>query len=133
MGVAGTRPVAFLAVGSGVCVGFLIRAVATRLFASLRYIHRGAAAFPQNWRRTLFQIDVRCVPELVPGIGEEEPLFRLGPLVKAYIFGTNIGDKIFGALLIPVLFIPSLLYRYSLKSTCWLYLPLIYVAHLPER
>ena len=36
-------------------------------------------------------------------------------------------------LFIPVLFIPSLLYRYSLKSTCWLYLPLIYLAHLPGR
>ena len=122
-------------VGPGLNVGVLFRAVATRLVASLRHIHRGAAAFPKNWRHTLFQIDLRCAPELVPGIGDEIPRLKLGSAIKYFVSGTdtNIGTKFYGAILITIFFIPSLLYRYSIKSTCWLYLPLIYLAHLPGR
>ena len=113
--------------------GVLIRAVATRLLASLRHIHRGAADFPKNWRRTLFQIDLRCAPELVPGIGEEESEFSLEERIDEFISGAGIGEKTFQATFILIFFVPSLLYRYSIKSTCWLYLPLIYLAHLPGR
>ena len=44
-----------------------------------------------------------------------------------------MNERVFSALVIPIYFISSLLYRYTLKSTCWLYLPLIYVTHLPGR
>ena len=54
----GANPVIWALV-PGFGVGILMRAVAIRLFASLRHIHRGVAAFPKNWRRTLFQIDLR--------------------------------------------------------------------------
>jgi len=131
----GRGVVAMAWLGPGFSTGILLRAVATRLFASLRHIHRGAAAFPKNWRRTLFQIDLVCSPELVPSIGEEEPALNFGSLIEELFSGKDrdIADKMRGTILIVIFFAPSLLYRYSLKSTCWLYLPLIYVAHLPGR
>lgn len=58
---------------------------------------------------------------------------NIGSVIEDAFFNTGMDEKILGAILIPIVFLPSLLYRYSIKSTCWLYLPLIYVAHLPGR
>ncbi|MCP4182482.1 MAG: hypothetical protein GY761_04095 [Hyphomicrobiales bacterium] len=125
--------VAAVAALAGISVGTLIRAIATRFFASLRHIVKGVAAFQKNWQRTLFQIDLYHTPEMVPGVGEKIPDLNLGVMVEKTYSSNEISNKINIAITLPIIFILSLFYRYSLKSTCWLYLPLIYVAHLPGR
>ncbi len=122
-----------LALVPGIGVGVLTRAVATRFLASIRYIHRGVAAFPQNWQHTLFQTDLARAPEMIPGIGEAVPFMNLGRAIEQLRAMAETANKIYSAIVIATFFVPSLLYRYSIKSTCWLYLPLIYLAHLPRE
>lgn len=124
-----------LLVVPGLGVGILFRSIVVRVIASLLHIHNGVGAFPKNWRRTLFHIDVLRAPELIPGLGKIKPEYSFSGIVEKqilggdYEFATRIGIAFLGF----ITFVPSLLYRYSVKSTCWLYLPLIYVAHLPKR
>ncbi len=131
-----------LAIGIGMLVIFplalMLRAGATRVVASLRYLPAGVNDLPRNWARTVAQTDILLLPELVPGLNRSRPDISPGALARRE-FSTNqimTGDAIYGflftAIYLGVLFLPSVLWRYSLKSTAWLYLPLVYLAALPR-
>ncbi|MEM7428934.1 MAG: hypothetical protein AAF441_22845 [Pseudomonadota bacterium] len=129
LGTAGTV-VLFAMVCVGLFLGLLLRAVATRLLASLRYAHFGAANVPTNWQRLLFQVDVLKAPELLPNadrISDRLDFIKFTDGLR----GEDLKLKIALGVAIPIWFPPSLLYRYALKSTFWLYAPLIYVFSIP--
>jgi len=71
--------------------------------------------------------DVTRTPELVPGIVQNGKGFRLDELLKRSREGKT-HDKILCIAAFFFLFLPSLLWRYSLKSTVWFYAPMIYIA-----
>jgi hypothetical protein len=80
---------------------------------------------PTNFRRTLFVVDLRHPAQLVPGYSG-----RFASTSTAFL---ALGWNDFFAASINVLgyvsfFVPAYLYRLSIKSTCWLYLPLVYIA-----
>ena len=116
-------------VGVGVALGYLSRTIGIRVVASALHLRRGIFSLPKNWTRTLFRTDFTQAPELVPGANTQEIGLRLNNLWKPLLKDDDVLRGIVTAALLRILFIPALLYRYSIKSTCWLYLPLIYVAH----
>lgn len=102
-----------------------LRSVAIRLAATTFYLGNGLRDLPGNLRHALTAVDLRHPPELIPGLPSEHTLsFRS----MIGLFGNQ--SIAFRLIIIPVFmfcFLPAYLYRWSLKSTCWLYLPLIYL------
>ncbi len=79
-------------------------------------------AIPRNWARTTLSLDSFVPPELIP----DHPRANLGLVFEG--FKQRKGTRFISVLLLP-LFLPALLYRWSLKSTSIIYAPLVFVAH----
>ncbi|MGB0798474.1 MAG: hypothetical protein ACPGRD_04055, partial [Planktomarina sp.] len=105
--------------------------------ANFIYFSSGATQLNSNWIDALILVDVRSPINFM--LGSDEDFNRK--------WGVNLDRGIFErigflemalALLFQIfwaggIFLPALLYRYSIKSTCWFYLPLIYLTtKLPE-
>ena len=84
--------------------------------------------------------DLHHPPELIPGIELQSNLFRASPLrvsdwLEDFSVSKNPGRSVFetlsdwilGSVIIIFWFTPSLLYRWSLKSTAVLYAPLLWI------
>lgn len=112
----------------------LLVAISIRLLASLRHLFfKGICALPNNWWETVVLTDCTIAPELLPGIGEAETDRKLSTWLRSKSFDLDVTlwnrtAQLTAALL---LFAPAPLYRYSIKSTCWLYLPLVYLVSRP--
>ena len=74
---------------------------------------------------SLFVVDVRHPAELMPGYRDTELLTSDG-LFEHILSGDN---RLVDFTLYCVFFIPAYFYRLSIKSTCWLYWPLAYIAN----
>nr|VFJ61681.1 MAG: hypothetical protein BECKFW1821C_GA0114237_1001104 [Candidatus Kentron sp. FW] len=107
--------------------GIWLRSLAVRVLATLRHPLKGLKTLPDNWRRILWALDFHHIPELVPGLWVHNPSFMS---LSGFLNENRNGSweqRFITIMVIPTLFLPSFLYRWSLKSTCWLYLPLIYL------
>nr|VFJ91297.1 MAG: hypothetical protein BECKH772A_GA0070896_100309 [Candidatus Kentron sp. H]VFJ99183.1 MAG: hypothetical protein BECKH772C_GA0070978_1002923 [Candidatus Kentron sp. H]VFK00560.1 MAG: hypothetical protein BECKH772B_GA0070898_101951 [Candidatus Kentron sp. H] len=107
-------------------MGVWLRSLGVRVLATLAHPVQGLKALPENWRRILWAMDSRHAPELVPGLAAEDGRFSPSRLVKR-IRAVDWPKRLRLSPLILIWFLPGLLYRWSLKSTCWLYLPLLYL------
>nr|VFK16189.1 MAG: hypothetical protein BECKFM1743B_GA0114221_104071 [Candidatus Kentron sp. FM] len=135
--VAGAVAVAGAGAGAGavllglpfwvsLAAGIWLRSLGMRILATLFHPVRGIKELPANWRRMLLAMDSAHAPELVPGLSAKIEGLSLPGFVEDIRAG-DWGERLVAILLIPIWFLPGLLYRWSLKSTCWLYLPLIYL------
>lgn len=110
------------AAGAFALICFFIRCEAT-LVSILRHPLASAAAIPENWRRLVLATDSATDPEFLPG-NEAGPLSGLKVrlredkgLMRAFWVGVTL-------LLYPV----TAAYRWSVKATCLLYTPLLWLA-----
>lgn len=90
-------------------------------------------ALPANWNRVILSTDLAQPPELVPG-GDQHPVRKsLSFADETFnhwleVLRSERGWERMRTLTSGVLvFLPSILYRFSLKSTCPVYLPLLFV------
>ena len=113
--------------------GTAIRTLCIRFSATLMHLAAGVKTIGRNWNSLILSTDFLKFPEIVPGLSESNPSDSLNRVFQDMKDDDNRWFKAFALLGIATLFLPSLLYRYSLKSTCWFYAPLIYVAHLPAK
>lgn len=102
----------------------LIRVYATMSVAAREPI-TAMRAIPKNWARVNLSMDSFFPPELIP----EHPSVTFGLLVRAGSVHELIG-KVFQY---GPLFLPALLYRWSLKATSIIYAPLVFVAYSTFR
>ncbi len=117
--------------GPGVATGPFIRAFLIRFWATATHLDTGVQALPANWRDLTVRTDLLQPPELLPGLPDDHE-FRV-EYILGHVHEGPVFSKILSLIALPILYLPALLYRYSLKSTVWLYLPLIYITHLPAR
>lgn len=108
--------------------GILLRAIVSRFLATLRYsVFHGLKALPSNWWENCFIVDSNIKPELLPSINSRcEGLsldFAIDELKKDKFNPLNI----FVLITLVLFFLPSFLYRLSIKSTCWFYWPLFFL------
>lgn len=115
----------------GLFLGILLRALTTRVAASLVYFRSGLANLPDNWLRVVANSDTADLPELVPGVSRSAPELGLKGWLDETLNKTNRTDQVTRFLIAPILFLPPILYRWSLKSTWWFYLPLVYLLYRP--
>ena len=78
---------------------------------------------PKNWFRITFGVDTKVPPEVIP----EHSTAQIGALWEG--FPDNFPNRL--VLMIPFIpiFLPAILYRFSLKATSIIYAPLVFVAH----
>lgn len=131
--VAGEGELAIAIILAGIpwIVGVWLRSLGVRLVATLRHPWRGLCTMPENWRRIVWVLDSRHPPELVPGLMVQTPALSW-PEIQTIIRSHGIMRKLFGLLAFFCFFLPAILYRWSLKSTIWLYWPLLYLESLPQ-
>lgn len=118
----------------------LIRLWAT--VASLVRDFRGClVAFPSNWWRLVSQVDFTIFPDTIPGFRsrftETSPFLHDSWDVRARLENMRWSIRTckppwyielpMGTLTSALVFLPAWLYRWTLKSTFWLYLPLLWV------
>lgn len=113
----------------GFVLAIWVRAGLSRLLSTLRFLHVGLPHLPQNWRYNNFSSDIFHPPELVL----EHKTSRFDNLRTPHL-DKDIAksERHFRHILsmsIPFLYIPTLIWRWSIKSTAWFYLPLIW-AHV---
>jgi hypothetical protein len=121
------------------------------LVTAIRAPANTIASIPSNWQRYCLSMDTMHPPEMVPGM----ELVR--PTSVAYLhvseFLTNSGKLYFTrgdrtllvfvaqlplallavALCLAAFWLPAILYRWSLKSTTLVYLPLLWIIHQAKR
>ena len=109
---AGAGAVMGPVVAAALAMGILIRAFITRFWATATHFITGVRNFPRNWRRLMTQTDSFQPPDLIPGLPEGHAL-----RFEKWIHRKNEkwDNKAFAAIIAPVLFLPSLLDRYSLN------------------
>ncbi|MBF0384016.1 MAG: hypothetical protein HQL69_23615 [Magnetococcales bacterium] len=106
--------------------GILFRSLLVRTLATTFHPIAGLKCMPDNWRKIIWAIDSRHHPELVPDLAKRTNEFSLHYLLEN-INSKDLADTIVGILMFPIIMLPAIFYRWSLKSTCWLYLPLLYI------
>ena len=101
-----------------------------RIWATARYLHLGLFQFPANWYHLALSTDLRTTPELVPDLPEDSDLRFENLVIKS--FKGDAEDKVIAIIGFVFLFLPSVIYRWYLKSTAWIYFPLIWISKVPE-
>lgn len=92
---------------------------------------------PSNWRRVVLATDFFCTPELIPG-AEQHPLLKTLELVdwlRFNVWRSSIKERVTthstgGAMQVAVavlIYLPAVLYRFSVKATSIIYLPLLFI------
>ncbi|MBF0161018.1 MAG: hypothetical protein HQL88_01895 [Magnetococcales bacterium] len=132
--VAGEGELAIAIVLAGIpwILGVWLRSLGVRLLATLCHPWQGLRAMPGNWRRISWVLDSGYPPELVPGLSFWTPAFSLKE-IQAIFHSHGLLRKLFGLLAFLCFFLPAILYRWSLKSTVWLYWPLLFLEAMPEQ
>lgn len=114
-------------------LGIVIRSIIIRIFATAKYLVIGFECIPKNWWEMSMQQDITYSSELLPGAGKISKYmscdglfnFDLKRGLSDEYTKTTITVHFIGLLTFKVI---SLVYRLSLKSTIWLWLPLIFVS-----
>lgn len=118
--------------GIGLILGIFIRVAFIRFWATLTNVINGLSNIPENWTALAFKTDLFMSPELIPGLPNDDPmhfdsyigrdLSTLRPSLRLYI-----------VLSLITFYYPSIIYRYYLKSTAWIYFPLVWVTRVPKH
>ncbi|WDE09108.1 hypothetical protein SG34_030530 [Thalassomonas viridans] len=105
-----------------VAIGGWLFSIIVRVSATLLHVPAGLSYLAENWKENLFIIDPWHPPVLIPGIkklsGQE--------LLNNYQFG-GVADRVSVVGMLFFIYLPILLYRWSIKSTFWFYWPLLYI------
>ncbi|MBF0455552.1 MAG: hypothetical protein HQL72_12150 [Magnetococcales bacterium] len=107
-------------------VGIWFRSIFVRFFATARHPIAGIISFGNNWRQIVWAVDSKHFPEIVPELGSQTENLSLKKFLQ-YVQSEDWNKRYISLVSYPIIFIPTMFYRWSLKSTCWLYLPLVYL------
>jgi len=132
--------VGVVGIGGGVVVvsSLIVKFTATTL-TFFRHPLISLQAIPKNWYRIVLATDMRHPPELLPGVESQQYrslIMEFDHLRYYKLLGTMTNEnnyflKIsFG--IITLIFLPALLYRWSLKSSALFYLPFLWIIGTPR-
>ncbi|MBF0098170.1 MAG: hypothetical protein HQM04_04040 [Magnetococcales bacterium] len=130
--VAGEAELAIAILLAGVpwILGIWLRSLLVRVAATLAHPWYGLRSLPANWRRVLWVLDLRHPPELVPDLQLWTKAFSVVE-IQNILLAPGLLKKLFGLLAFACFFLPAMLYRWSIKSTLWLYWPLLWLESGP--
>lgn len=117
----------------GVFLTAWLRSVGTRIAATICHPLEGMKAWSENWWRTVVCTDLCTLPEIMPGYERQDPLntrFIQSPRERAR-FGKVLAKYLYLQGIV-ILVLPAYIYRLTIKSTCWAYLPVSYIVSMPD-
>jgi hypothetical protein len=120
------EPLSFLIFAPALFFGGWLRTLAIRFAATAPHLWAGILSLPENWRRTLFAIDLSYPPEIIPGYRKPD-LGQISYLMAEIKQGANSLERLVWLIGFVIMFLPAYFYRLTIKSTCWFYLPIIYI------
>lgn len=132
--VAGVLVALLAGMIAGVISGIYLRAVFTRFWATLYHAKHGLRAFPTNWQTLYAKTDILSPAELIPDLDQTSG-FHFSNLftdLKIGFKNHHTMETILSVSMLLILYLPTYLYRIYLKSTAWLYAPLIWLAYVPK-
>lgn len=113
-------------------IGVLLRGLLIRWVATLSHLRAGLANLPRNWRETMLVIDLLHPPELLPQAGRINYIFTVrGNWRNVTQKPSDAWGKIFSLTFLLAWYLPALVYRWSLKSSAWLWWPLAWALSSP--
>jgi hypothetical protein len=107
-------------------VGIWLRSLIIRTLTTLCHPLSGVKDLPNNWRQLIWAVDSLYPPELVPNLTSRIDSLSIQYFLKDFRSQDWL-IRLSIIYFVVIFFLPALLYRWSLKSTCWLYLPLVYM------
>ena len=108
---------------AGGVIGIWFRAILTRSAATLSHPLPGLKAIPANWQHFIWHSDFRNPPELISG--HNPTSFR--EVFDSFRGSPTLRNLLFAFIVFPIFYLPTLLWRWSIKSTAWFYLPLLWI------
>lgn len=121
---------AMLAIIWAVPFGIWLRSLGIRLFATLRYVRAGLTFLPNNWRETLVVVDFTHPPELLPGAASVHRSLTFAGLRES-LRSASFKQWPYYLPVLVAWYVPAVAYRWSLKSTAWLWWPLALALRSP--
>jgi hypothetical protein len=106
-----------------------------KILATTKYFFIGIKNISLNWIYSCFIVDIYKTPEIIVNIEEDD---RISNDIKVSFFVENIKDEkslyiFFNRIVITIIFyIIALFYRFSIKSTFWFYIPLLFLVKTPS-
>jgi hypothetical protein len=114
-----------------IIIGVLARLLFIRIAATTMHLRTGMTFFTKNWTSLISRTDFYTPPEVLPGLPVDHNL-----RVEKWRQRTRVGNGRTVrtvAHLMQALFIPSIAYRITLKSSFFFYVPLIWIATRPTK
>jgi hypothetical protein len=104
----------------------LILSIPIRVAATVFHLKDGIRVLPVNFRRLVLCTSPVQIPEIVPGIETTKSTFKFSEQ-----FGSRLSQNDAAILYLPLflwfIYAPSWLYRLTIKSTVWLWWPLVFL------
>ncbi|RXI29840.1 hypothetical protein CP986_12220, partial [Arcobacter aquimarinus] len=106
-----------------------------KISATTKYFFIGIRNISLNWIYSCFILDIYKTPEIIVNIEED---YRISNDIKISFFVKNIKDEkslyiFFNRIVITfILYLFALFYRFSIKSTFWFYIPLLFLVKTPS-
>lgn len=113
----------------------LFYSIIFKIQATLKYFFIGIKNISLNWIYSCFIVDIYKTPEIIVNIEEDD---RISNDIKISFFVKNIKDEkstyiIFNRIVITIiLYCFAVFYRFSIKSTFWFYIPLLFLVKTPS-
>lgn len=117
---------AFLGIFFGDLISVLFIAFLFKIVGTIKYISNGIKNISFNWFLYCFIIDIRKIPEIVPDIEKDARISNDIKLSYSFINikkETNKFNLLVRILIIPIFYLCTIFYRFSIKSTFWFYIP----------
>lgn len=102
-------------------LGVFARITCIRVLATLRHLSSGLSAFSRNWQETVLVVDSWHLPSFLPGAEQVNPLFDSRYLMKQA--NEHWVGTMFKYLLLGMICLPAVLYRWNIKASAWLWGP----------
>ena len=115
--------------GACIALGIWLRSLFIRLLATLYYFTNGFKYIKNNLKEILYLIDLTHLPELIPGSTSVSLSFSIKGNLE--LIKTNKNDAWLYIILIIFWYPASIMWRWSLKATLWLWFPLTLLLRSP--
>ncbi|WP_353571905.1 hypothetical protein [Candidatus Albibeggiatoa sp. nov. BB20] len=117
---------------SGMIISSLINKFLAIIISFISNPIESIKAIPQNWYRIVFASDSLHLPELVPGIELKKYQYTTKNLQKLrftnwFFKHSETHVDVIIKIIMLLMYVSPILYRYSLKSTALFYLPFVYI------
>jgi hypothetical protein len=106
-----------------------------KILATFKYIFYGIKNISLNWFESCFNIDILKTPELIWGIENDERIlndFKFSHFFKNIKEESSYIDIFTRIFIMGILYIFAIFYRFSIKSTFWFYIPLLFLVKTPS-